>query len=365
MNKGLIKGFTVSRLQAPLDQPFRTALGEHRFLENVLFGLKLNDGTKGYGEAAIAKHITGESLKVTFDNLQKLGRSLIGKNVSDYVNISHGAHERLPHNKAAVAAIESALLDAMTRQLKIPLWRFFGKTCRRIQSDITIVIADLQETTESVTRFYRNGFRSFKVKIGCDEKLDYERVLAVHTITKGCPIYLDANQGYNAQQTLKFLRLLKGKKILPALIEQPVAKHDWEGLKRVARLAGVPVCADESDRSFSDARRLIKEKSCQAINIKFTKCGILQARDIVALARSSGMKLMMGGMMETSLSMTASAHFASALGCFDYIDLDTPFFIKKGHDTNPFLNSRGVYDLKGVKAGIGIYPQRKNIFRDR
>ena len=67
---------------------------------------------------------------------------------------------------------------------------------------------------------------------------------------------------------------------------------------------------------------------------------------------------MIGGMMETSLAMTASAHLAAGLGCFDFIDLDTPFFIKKDFDKNPYLSSKGVYDLKKVKAGIAIIPQQ-------
>ena len=75
------------------------------------------------------------------------------------------------------------------------------------------------------------------------------------------------------------------------------------------------------------------------------------------LGKANGMKLMIGGMMETSLAMTASAHLASGLGGFDYIDLDTPFFIKPGFDRNPYLSQRGVYDLRKVKAGIGIIPK--------
>ena len=84
------------------------------------------------------------------------------------------------------------------------------------------------------------------------------------------------------------------------------------------------------------------------------KTGILHARKIALLAQAAGVKLMIGGMMESSLAMTTSAHVAAGLGCFDFIDLDTPFFIKKGWDKNPFLSSSGVYDLGKVKAGIGI-----------
>ncbi len=347
---------TISELKAPLIQPFRTALGQHDSLENILFTLQLSDGTKGFGEAAIATHITGETIEGTIKNLKTVGENLVGRDASNYLQILGEGHERLSNNKAALAAIETALLDALTRQWKIPLWKFFGPKARPFSTDITIVIGDLEETQESVKRFYAQGFRAFKVKIGRDEDLDVKRVLAVKRLAPRSEIYLDANQGYSADQTLKFLKTLQRFKVRPALIEQPVPKNDWDGLKKITRLAGTPICADESVRSISDCLRVIKEKTVNVINIKLMKTGIFHSREIATLAKAAGIKLMIGGMMETSLAMTASAHLASGLGGFDFFDLDTPFFIKSGFDRNPYLSRRGIYDLRKVKAGVGICP---------
>lgn len=356
LNKSFIYKYAVSRLIAPLNQPFRTALGQHDSLENVLFTLKLGDGTKGYGEAAIATHITGETISETVKNLKALGQSLVGRDAKEYLKISGELHERLPRNKSAVAAVEGALLDALTRQWNIPLWQFFGNRPRPLATDITIVISTLKDTETTVRKYYKKGFRTFKVKIGKNEGLDLQRVKAVHRLAPRSAIYLDANQGYTAEQTLRFLKELGRAAVRPALIEQPVPKSDWEGLKKITRLSNIPVCADESVQTFSDAVRAIREKAVKVINIKLMKTGIFQALDIVLLARSARVKLMIGGMMESSLAMTTSAHLAAGLGCFDFIDLDTPFFIKKGYDKNPFLNSQGVYNLKTVKAGVGIVP---------
>ncbi len=353
MNTRLIKTFHVSLMHAPLHQPFRTALGQHDELENILFSLELMDGTKGRGEAAIATHITGETIAETIANLKSIGQSWIGRDSSDYLRLSFELNERLPKNKSAVAALEMSLMDALTRQWKIPLWKFFGNTAQRLASDITIVIADLEKTQEAVKRFYRQGFRTFKVKIGRDEELDFQRVCAVKKHAPRCAIYLDANQGYSAAQTLRFLKRLARSGMTPALLEQPVPKKDWDGLKKVTRLAKVPVCADESVSFLSDAVRAVREKACDVINIKLMKTGLFESREIVLFAKANGMRLMIGGMMETSLAMTTSAHLAAGLGCFEFVDLDTPFFIKKGWDQNPYLNQYGIYDLNEVKSGIG------------
>lgn len=350
----IIKDCSVSILRAELIQPFRTALGTHDSLENVLFSLTLADGSKGYGEAAVATHITGETVDETRRNLEQVGPTLIGRDADDYLNLSGELHERLSKNTCALAAIETALVDALTRSWKMPLWKFFGSKPKQLASDITIVIAELKETEESVKRFYKQGFRAFKIKIGRDEDLDVKRVLAVKKLAPRSAIYLDANQGYSAGQTLRFLKTIAKDGVLPQLIEQPVHRDDFDGLMKVTRECKVPVCADESARSLSEAATIIRKKAAQVINIKTMKTGIFESREIALLARANGIGLMAGGMMETSLAMTASAHMAAGLGCFDFIDLDTPFFIKGAVGKNPLLSNKGVYDLQRSGPGIGV-----------
>jgi L-alanine-DL-glutamate epimerase-like enolase superfamily enzyme len=125
---------------------------------------------------------------------------------------------------------------------------------------------------------------------------------------------------------------------------------------KVARESKIPVCADESVRSLTDAVAIINQKSAQVINIKIMKTGIFESREIAILAKAKGVGLMIGGMMETSLAMTASAHMAAGLGCFDFIDLDTPYFIKGAVKKNPWLNNCGIYDFTRSQDGIGIRP---------
>lgn len=352
----IIKTVRVLPLQAPLIQPFRTALGSHDTLDNLLFILTLADGTKGYGEAAVATHITGETIPVTRRNLQAAGRWLIGKDVRDVWHISGTLRERSLKNPAMIAAVEMALFDALTRQFGCPLWKLFGPRCRKLQTDITIVIADLAETEEAVRQFYRKGFRQFKVKIGRNFDLDVARVATVRKLAPKGVIFLDANQGFSAVTMLKFLKALKRLKIRPALLEQPVPRADFDGLKKISRSIDIPVCADESVRSLSDVTAIIRAKAAKVISVKLMKSGLVEAWRIARAAKAAGLKLMISGMMESALAMTASAHLAAGLGCFSYVDLDTPFFIRGSAAGHRYLSAKGVYDLSAVKKGIGIVP---------
>ncbi|MFA5059701.1 MAG: dipeptide epimerase [Candidatus Omnitrophota bacterium] len=349
-----IKNVKVSVVKAPLIQSFRTAKGTHDFLENIFFTITLTDGTKGFGEAAVAQHITGETIEQTLRHLRSIKNEIIGKEIFDYLAISLSLYGRFSANRCAIAAVEMALLDALTRKINVPLWRFFGPSPKKITSDVTIVIADLNETEKMTQRFFRQGFRAFKIKVGRDFDLDIKRVLLIKKIIRNCEFYIDANQGYSADETLSFVKTLRRFKAIPSLIEQPVPKKDWEGLKKVTRLSKIAVCADESVSTLVDANKAIREKACHAVNIKPMKFGLLQAREVAHLCKANRIKLMMGGMMETSLAMTASAHLAAGLGYFDFIDLDTPFFIKGKYAGSPYLSHSGTYDLSSAKPGIGI-----------
>jgi L-Ala-D/L-Glu epimerase len=61
-------------------------------------------------------------------------------------------------------------------------------------------------------------------------------------------------------------------------------------------------------------------------------------------------------MMESALSITASAHLAAGLGCFAFADLDTTFFLKGELAHSPYLDDSGSFDLSGAGPGIGVQP---------
>ncbi|MBF0486105.1 MAG: dipeptide epimerase [Candidatus Omnitrophica bacterium] len=341
-------------IRAPLSSPFRIATGQHDFLENVFLTVELNNGIKGFGEAAVATHITGETIPQTLSNLEDIARAFRGCDVSEPLALLGAMRLKLKGNHAALAAVEMAVLDALARYLRIPFWKLFGPKASVVATDITIVIGTLKEAEAGAKDFYKRGFRSFKIKVGRDIDLDFKRVLAVQRLAPKAAIILDANQSFTADAMLVFLRQLRAKGVATSLIEQPVPKKDIEGLSKVTRLARTLVCADESAGSILDVKKLIRKKAVTAVNIKFMKTGILESMEIASFARQNGLGLMMGAMMESSLAITAAAQFAAGLGCFQFIDLDTTFFIKGKMARSPYLDRRGVFSFSETSGGIGI-----------
>lgn len=360
-----IAAATAAIIRSPLITPFRIASGQHDELANVFLCLRSSDGICGYGEAAVATHITGETVAATLANLQSAATSLTGRRIDAAEEVCQEFVPAFSGNHAGLAALEMALLDVTARLQGLPFYRLFppalaAPPALTFATDITIVIGSLAEARAAAQQFAAQGFTTFKIKIGRDEELDRQRILAVREITPQSALILDANMGFSAQRMLAFLERLDAHGARPVLLEQPVAKHDWDGLAQITRAladSGTLVCADESVGSLADARRAIDSGAVSAINIKSMKSGLIEGAAIARLAASHGLPLMLGAMMESALSITASAHFAAGLGCFDFIDLDTTFFIKGELAHAPGLDDSGRFDLQAAGPGIGVAPR--------
>ena len=235
-------------LSAPLVSPFRISGGQHDTLENVFLRLKLSGGVEGYGEAAVATHITGETVLTTLANLKAVARAVGERDISDYRSICQEFRPSFHNNHAALAAFEMAVLDAWCRSQGIPLWKLFGKRPGKFATDVTVVIGTLKEAEVVAQDFYQRGFRAFKFKIGRDEGEDLLRVKAVARLAPRARIILDANQAYDARRMLEFLAALRSVHIVPQLLEQPVPRDAWAGLAELTHESGrwMEPCGDDT-----------------------------------------------------------------------------------------------------------------------
>jgi len=122
--------------------------------------------------------------------------------------------------------------------------------------------------------------------------------------------------------------------------------------------------ADESCCDHHDAKRLIDLAACDLFNIKLGKSsGIFKAQKIVRIAEQAGMKMQVGGFLESRLGFTASAHFALSSPNIIYCDFDTPLMFNE----DPVVG--GIrYDQKGVvtvpeSPGLGAAMDEKYLQR--
>lgn len=339
----------------PMATPFGIATGTQELASNVLCKLRLSDGIVGVGEAAPFPAVSGETQAMVLEALQALGPALVGQDAERYRHVAGLAREALVHVPSALAAVDVALLDALCRRAGRSMWHHFGGCIERLVTDITIPTGDVSAARAAAERARAGGFRELKIKVGRgDLELDVERVRAVHATAPQCTLLLDGNAGLSAQDALALLAALGAARAQVVLFEQPVARDDWDGLSQVERDGRVAVAADESARSTPEVAELARRGVCSVINVKTAKTGLFGAWDMARVAQAHGLELMIGGMVETELAMTASACLAAGMGGFRYVDLDTFFFMGPRPLSGGFAVRGAELDLTGLGPGHGV-----------
>lgn len=357
----IIRSVEVTPLDIPLFEPFGISGGAQAAANNVLVTLELADGTLGYGEAAPLPAYNGETQAQALAVLAGSRRWLAGYVVKDWRWLAAEFRGRGgAWCGSAQCAFELALLDALTKQRGEPLWKFFGGAGTTLETDMTVTTGTATEAAANARAIRKRGIRMIKVKVGgkLGPAHDLERVGAISEVAPDSPLILDGNAGVSRAAASELVRGLKARGIVPALLEQWLAKDDLAGARSLAEESGWLVAADESVTSADDARRVVAERAAGAINIKLMKGGVAAALDIVAVAKSAGLALMIGGNVESILAMTGSACFAAGQGGFDFADLDTPLFLAENPFDGGFTMDGGKISVAHLAAGHGVTPKR-------
>src|SRR5262249_9173469 len=161
--------------------------------------------------------------------------------------------------------------DALTRSYGIPLYVFFGGAGTSIETDMSIPLVTSEHGYELALAAVRRGITRLKIKVGEDLREDVDRVEAIRSAAPHVGLTLDANQGYTPNEALLCLEALDNRDIRPLMMEQPVHKDDFEGLRYVTQHTTVPIAADESASSAASVARLISMGAANVINIKLMK----------------------------------------------------------------------------------------------
>lgn len=346
-------------LNLPLRVPFGISGGAQAVAHNVLVKVTLADGTVGYGEAAPLPAYNGETQPQALSVFAQATTAVLQCDANDWRALA-GVFRAAGGGicGSAQAAFEMALLDALTRQRGEALWNFFGGTGTELETDMTITTGSVDEAIAAALDIGRRGIRTIKVKIGgaAGPAHDLARLVAIREAAPKAPLVIDGNAGLTRAQAGELVAGLKAHGITPALVEQWLAKDDLTGLAALGRESGWTVAADESVVTPMDALRVAHAGAAQVINLKLMKAGIAAALDIVGVARSAGLGLMIGGNVESILGMTVSACFAAGQGGFAYADLDTPLFLASNPFAGGFALNGDRISVAEINAGHGVTP---------
>ncbi len=295
------------------------------------------EGVKGYGEASMPPYL-GESQETATKflsrvNLEQFDDPFEMEKILEYVD---SIDEK---NTAAKASVDIALHDLVGKLIGKPWYKIWGfdKT-KTPYTTFTIGIDKPDVVRQKVKE--AEEFKILKVKLGRDN--DREMIETIRSVTDK-PLTADANQGWKDKHyALEMIQWLSEQNVL--YIEQPMPKEMIEENAWIAEHSPIPVLGDESIQRIPD---LIKMKDVYSgVVIKLMKCtGMREAYKMITLAKSLGMKVMLGCMTETSCAISAAAQLSPEA---DWADLDGNLLIKN----DPY---EGVKVIDG-KITLNDYP---------
>ncbi len=335
-------------------QTFVTTLGRKDVSHNLLVAVRLSDGSTGYGEASESLAMPDQTQTAMLGALRRMTPRLVGQPARNLRALSAIAWQHESHYPTAIAALECALLDAVCRSRRIPMWRYFGGRQRSVNTSITISAWPPAQAARAARAAAHSGIRRLKIKVtgAIDDNL--ARVRAVHRAAPRALLVVDANQAFSASAAIAFAHALVHHRLPVRYLEQPVERHDWEGLAEVHRRSPLPIIVDESADDVQATQHLIRHRLADGINIKLAKTGLLHALEIMRLARRVGLQLMIGCMAESRVGLAASVHLACGSGAFDWVDLDSHWLVEPVPCHGGFASTGGRLRVHETAPGTGI-----------
>lgn len=298
--------------------PFTISKGTKTHQPTLIIELE-HLGVKGYGEApAIAYyHIPVEKMIEDLESKKTFVEKFAFTEPERYW---HYLHHLFPQNHFLVCALDIAAWDLFGKLKKKKLYELWnGDISHNPRTDYTIGIDSIDKM---IAKLKEKPWPIYKIKVGTQDDIAIVRALRENT---GSILRVDANAAWDLETALALIPQLKELGV--ELVEQPLAKNDWEGMAALYKHGEslLPLFADEACVFENDVEKC--KDHFHGINIKLTKCsGITPALRMIKRARELDLKVMIGCMNESTVGSAAVAHL---LPFIDFVDMDGPLLLEE------------------------------------
>jgi muconate cycloisomerase len=351
----------------PMKKPVIMAGEEVRRADNVLVRVLTADRAAGWGEAASAPVMTGETLESIVTAVCYLASVLRGRDPRDIDGALAAMDGRMYGNHGAKAAIEIALHDLAGRAAGLPVHALLGPKMRQRMPLLGVIgggdlVGDLVDAGNKKT----DGFTAFKIKVGVatpDEDAARTRAIC-DVLGRNVLISADANQGFSRAGALDYVRAVDGSGL--GFFEQPVVSYDLDAMAEIAGATTIAIGADEGIHSLDDIRRHHERKAARGVSLKAIKLG--GARALTQAGRLCGALGMHVNIScktgESSVACAAALHAASVVPNIGWGLTLTHTALGEDVTAAPIVTARGHVEALDT-PGLGVTVDFDRVQRHR
>ena len=261
----------------PMTKPMKMAGVLIKAADNVLVRVELDGGHVGWGEAASAHSMTGETVESMMAAVRHMAPALLDMDGADIEAVSTRMDQLMYYNQSAKSAVEMALHDALGKALGKPVYELLGGKKRgRVPVLWLLGTGSIDGDIAEAKAKQAAGFVAFKVKVGVGDPLDdaLRTRKVCEALGRGLLISSDANQGYSLEQALAYVKAVDGSGL--DFFEQPISGHNIDGMATLAAATGIPLGFDEGLHGMEDLLQHHERKAARGCSLKTIKLGGLK-----------------------------------------------------------------------------------------
>jgi len=297
----------------PLRRPWRTHHGVLTERSGWIVELTSSEGEQGYGDCAPLPAAGTETTERAHAWLQQ-HLSALPDQLPDEALAAIPTSTRAP---AARHALETALLDLLSRTAGVPLRRWLSADALDGLAVNGAAGALDEQASERCTELIDQGFGIIKLKVGLAAVESELRLLQrlCRRLPAQVRLRLDANGAWSPAEALRFVDGLAGLAI--ESLEEPLAQPHPETLRSLQARTRIPLALDESLPRFA-ASGLLQRPPVRRLILKPPVLGGLQATLALAQqAHRAGLETLVTSTLESALGLQAAAQLAAALPASD------------------------------------------------
>ena len=314
--KTLIRRIEPIAVSLPMIKPMKMAGVLIKAADNVLVRVELAGGHVGWGEAASAHSMTGETVESMMVAIRHMAPTLLEMDGADISAVSTRMDQLMYYNQSAKSAVEMALHDALGKALNKPVYDLIGgKQRNRVPVLWLLGTGNIEGDIAEALAKKAAGFVSYKVKVGVGDPLDdaLRTRKVCEALGKGLLISADANQGYSLAQALAYVKAVDGSGL--DFFEQPISGHDIDGMAQLAAASSLPIGFDEGLHGIEDLLLHHERKAARGCSLKTIKLGGLKGVMRAAeLCEKLGMQVNLAcKVAESGIAAASLMHLAAAV----------------------------------------------------
>lgn len=271
--------------------PYVSNHDEVEAVTRMLVRVDTDSGVTGWGEMLVAM----QSARVTKAVVEDvIAPELVGRDVSEIRPFVEEFYYPYATVRPFLGAVETALWDALGKQLGAPVHELLGgKTRDEIPIAHCLGILGPEESREFVRRAYDAGFRTLKTKAGHDWRTDVERLVAMHDEVDGdMEFRIDPNQGWTTEDAVRVAARLEDEGVYLQYLEQPVRIDSPGTYRRLRQRLRTPIAVNEDAYFPYNLYHLLKADAIDVGVVDLVPAGgILRVREQAAAASAAGVSL--------------------------------------------------------------------------